>query len=67
LRSEFDVPMEWVAVVADRIETAPWVAEELADEEGLMEDLGCTAWLSEVHPTADRLEVERVPLPDVEA
>ncbi|HUR63831.1 MAG TPA: radical SAM protein [Candidatus Thermoplasmatota archaeon] len=63
LRAEFEVPMEWVAVVGDRIETAPWVAEELADEEGLLADLGCAAWLSEVHPTADRLEVERTPLP----
>jgi len=63
LRAEFEVPMEWVAVVGDRIETAPWVAEELADEDGLLADLACTAWLSEVHPTADRLEVERIPLP----
>ncbi|MCA1812251.1 MAG: hypothetical protein LC623_09625 [Halobacteriales archaeon] len=64
LRADYEVPMEWVAVVGDRIETAPWVAEELAADEGVLEDLGCTAWLSEVHPTADRLEVERVPLPD---
>jgi pyruvate formate-lyase activating enzyme-like uncharacterized protein len=63
LRSEYEVPMEWVAVVGDRIETAPWVAEELADEDGVLEGLGCSAWLSEVHPTADRLEVERTPLP----
>jgi len=62
LRSEFEVPAEWVAVVGDRVETAPWVAEELA-EDGVHEDLGCTAWLSEVHPTADRVEVERIPLP----
>lgn len=63
LRSELEVPAEWVAVANGRVETAPWVAEELADEEGLLEDLGVTAYLSEVHPTADRVEVERVPLP----
>lgn len=63
LRAEFEVPAEWVAVVGDRVETAPWVAEELADEEGLLEGLGVKAWLSEVHPTADRVEVERTPLP----
>jgi uncharacterized protein len=63
LRSEFEVPMEWVAVVGDQVETAPWVAEELAEEEGVLEELDCTAWVSEVHPTADRLEVERTPLP----
>jgi uncharacterized protein len=64
LRSEYDVPAEWVAVLGDRIETAPWVAEELADA-GELTELGCTAWLSEVHPTADRVEVERTPLPAV--
>jgi pyruvate formate-lyase activating enzyme-like uncharacterized protein len=62
LRSEFEVSAEWVAVVGGRVETAPWVLEELA-EDGVHEELGCAAWLSEVHPTADRLEVERVPLP----
>jgi pyruvate formate-lyase activating enzyme-like uncharacterized protein len=62
LRSEFEVPAEWVAVVDDRVETAPWVAEELA-EDGVHEELGCDAFLTEVHPTATRVEVERVPLP----
>ena len=63
LRSELEVPAEWVAVVHGRVETAPWVAEEIADEDGLLDELGVTAYLSEVHPTADRLEVERAPLP----
>lgn len=64
LRSEFDVPAEWVAVVGDHVETAPWVAEELAEEDAAaLEELGVKAWISEVHPTADRLEVERTPLP----
>lgn len=62
LRTEYEVPIDWVAVVGDRIETAPAVAEELADA-GELEELGCTAWLSEVHPTATRIEVERTPLP----
>lgn len=62
LRSEFEVPAEWVAVVDDRVETAPWVAEELA-EDGVPEELGCDAFLTEVHPTATRVEVERTPLP----
>jgi pyruvate formate-lyase activating enzyme-like uncharacterized protein len=66
LRTEYEVPIEWVAVVGDHIETAPAVAEELADA-GELEELGCTAWLSEVHPTANRLEVERTPLPLVDA
>jgi uncharacterized protein len=62
LRTEYEVPLEWLAVVDDRVETAPAVAEELA-EAGELEALGCVAWLSEVHPTATRVEVERVPLP----
>ncbi len=62
LRTEYEVPIDWVAVVGDRIETAPAVAEELADA-GEFEALGCTGWLSEVHPTATRIEVERTPLP----
>jgi pyruvate formate-lyase activating enzyme-like uncharacterized protein len=62
LRSDYEVPAEWVAVVGDRVETAPWVAEELA-ESGELDALECSAWLSEVHPTADRVEVERTPLP----
>lgn len=61
LRTEYEVPIEWVAVVGDHIETAPAVAEELA-EAGELDELGCAAWLSEVHPTASRLEVERIPL-----
>ncbi|MFO1532807.1 MAG: hypothetical protein ABR562_03775, partial [Thermoplasmatota archaeon] len=36
--------------------------EELA-EAGETEVLDCEAWLSEVHPTATRVEVERTPLP----
>ena len=63
LRAEFEVPAELLVVVGDRLETDPAVAEELASEPGLLEELGVRAWLSEVYPTADRLEVERTPLP----
>lgn len=62
LRAEFEVPLEWVAVIDDRVETAPEVVEVLAAE-GALDDLDAEAWLSEVYPTADRLEVERTPLP----
>lgn len=62
LREEYEVPMAWVAVVGDHVETAPAVAEELA-EAGELGALACSAWLSEVHPTATRVEVERTPLP----
>ncbi len=61
LRADFEVPPEWIVIIDDRIETAPAVAEELA-EEGVLDELGLEGWLSEVYPTADRLEVELVPL-----
>ena len=66
LRADYEVPADWVAVVGDCVETAPWVAEELA-EAGEFAVLGVDGWLSEVHPTATRIEVERVPLPVVPA
>jgi pyruvate formate-lyase activating enzyme-like uncharacterized protein len=62
MRAEYEVPAEWIAIEGDRVETSPSVAQVLADE-GALEDLEAEAWLSEVYPTADRLEVERVPLP----
>lgn len=66
LRDAYEVPPEWLVVVDGRVETAPEVAEELA-EAGELGALGCRAWLCEVYPTADRLEVERVPLPHRDA
>lgn len=61
MRAEFEVPAEWALVVDDHVETAPAVAQVLAEEGGL-DELEAEAWLSEVYPTADRLEVERMPL-----
>lgn len=65
LRADYEVPPAWAVVEADRVETAPSVVEVLA-EAGELAALGAEAWLSEVYPTADRLEVERVPLPQPE-
>ncbi len=62
LRADYDVPMDGVMVVDAHVEVAPEVAEVLADE-GELEALGVQGWLSEVHPTATRIEVERIPLP----
>ncbi len=61
LRSDYEVPAEWLTVVEGHVELAPWVAEELA-EAGQLRDLGASGWISEVHPTAVRVEVERTPL-----
>jgi len=55
---KYDVPGE--LVVADnrkqRLEVAPWVLEEIAQE------LDLPSFIVEEYPTADRLEVEREPL-----
>lgn len=61
MRAELEVPMELLAVEGDFVDTEPAIAQVLADE-GILEELDVTAWISEVYPTADRLEVERTPL-----
>lgn len=58
LREEYDVPDELIFIDREknRLEVASWVLEELADE------LPFKCYISEEYPTADRLEVERIPL-----
>jgi len=53
---EFDVPEELYSVLDNKVEVAPWVLEDIA------EDLGFKCYASEQYPTADGLEVERTPL-----
>ncbi|NLL94375.1 MAG: radical SAM protein [Thermoplasmatales archaeon] len=52
----YGVPTELVRVAGGRLEAAAWVLEELAAE------LPYRCYVVEEYPTADRLEVERVPL-----
>jgi pyruvate formate-lyase activating enzyme-like uncharacterized protein len=58
LRNDYDVPDElmFVDAVRKRIEIAPWIVEEIASE------LPFKCYIVEEYPTADRLEVERMPL-----
>ncbi len=58
LREEFDVPDELMFVDEEnnRLEVAPWVLEEIAEE------IPYKCYVIEVYPTADGLEVERTPL-----
>jgi pyruvate formate-lyase activating enzyme-like uncharacterized protein len=58
LRTEYDVPDELMFIdpVRKRMEIAPWIVEELAEE------LPFKCYIIEEYPTADRLEVERTPL-----
>jgi len=44
----------------NRIEIGVWILEKLAIE---LDKKGCKCFLIEEYPTADRLEVERIPLP----
>lgn len=58
LEKEYGVPPELIFVDEERnrMETAAWVLEELADS------LPYRCYITEEYPTADRLEVERMPL-----
>jgi pyruvate formate-lyase activating enzyme-like uncharacterized protein len=58
LLKEFDIPgnLIWSDREKKRLEIAPWVLEDIAGE------LDLPAFLVEEYPTADRLEVERIPL-----
>ncbi len=53
---ELDVPDDLFSVLDNKVEVAPWVLEDIAEE------LGYKCYISEQYPTADGLEVERTPL-----
>lgn len=55
---EFSIPGNLIRAdpEKERLEIAPWILEEIADE------LEWPAYIVEEYPTADRLEVERIPL-----
>lgn len=58
LKDNYDVPDDLILVDAERnrIETASWVLDEIAEE------LPFKCYIVEEYPTKDRLEVERTPL-----
>ncbi len=56
LRNVHEVPDELMEVVGTKLLIAPWVLEELSEE------LEGVKYISEVYPTWDGLEVERIPL-----
>ena len=62
LKKRFGIQDDLVAFNAkkNRIEIAGWILEEIADD--LLKE-GFECYLVEEYPTADRLEVERIPLP----
>lgn len=62
IRKRYNIPDELIHFDAEknRIEIAPWILEEIADDLK-KEDIKC--YIVEEYPTADRLEVERYSLP----
>ncbi len=53
---ELNVPDDLFKVLDNKVEVAPWVLDEIAD------DIDFKCYISEQYPTADGLEVERTPL-----
>jgi len=56
LERRYDVPAGLMSPTAGMLVIAPWVLEEIAS------DLDIECYISEVYPTFDALEVERIPL-----
>jgi len=62
LKNEYQIPDKFIYVdkKKNRIEIGLWILEEIA---GDLIKKGYTCFMVEEYPTADRLEVERIPLP----
>ena len=62
LKREYDIPEKFLIIdkEKDRIEIGLWILEKIAED---LTRKGCKCFMVEEYPTADRLEVERCPLP----
>jgi pyruvate formate-lyase activating enzyme-like uncharacterized protein len=62
LKKEYDVPEKFLFIDKEknRIEIGLWILEKIARD---LTRQGCQCFMVEEYPTADRLEVERSPLP----
>ena len=62
LKNEYDIPEKFLFIDKEknRIEIGLWILEEIADD---ITRQGYKCFMVEEYPTADRLEVERSPLP----
>ncbi len=62
LKREYDIPEKFLFIdkEKDRIEIGLWILEKIAED---LVRKGCKCFMVEEYPTADRLEVERSPLP----
>jgi pyruvate formate-lyase activating enzyme-like uncharacterized protein len=60
LTERYNVPKNHVKITKNRIEIGAWILEKIALD---LNKLGFECFLIEEYPTADKLEVERIPLP----
>jgi len=60
IKNEFDVDDNLILLDKNRIEIALWILEEIAS---VLVKRGADCFMVEEYPTADKLEVERIPLP----
>jgi len=65
MKEEFGIPDDMMGVEGDRVYTAPWMLEEIFENyiDNFPNGLPFQFYIVEEYPTADRLEVERIPLP----
>jgi pyruvate formate-lyase activating enzyme-like uncharacterized protein len=58
LMRHFSIPAKLIIVDGEknRVEVAPWILEEIADQ------VDCECFIVEEYPTSDRLEIERMKL-----
>ncbi|MBN2603941.1 MAG: radical SAM protein [Candidatus Thermoplasmatota archaeon] len=62
IKDQFKIDVKYIFVDKEknRIEVASWILEKIAKE---LNNKGFEVYLVEEYPTADRLEVERIPMP----
>ncbi len=65
MRDEFGIPEDMLGMEGDKVYTASWILEEIFEDylENFPNGLPFEFYIVEEYPTADRLEVERTPLP----
>ena len=62
LNKEYHIPKKYLYLddEKNRVETAVWILEDIA---AILQKKGYSCFIIEEYPTADRLEIERIPLP----
>ena len=59
LIKKFEIEKKYIHLKDDKIEIAPWILEDIAKD---LVKKGIECFIVEQYPTADKLEVERIPL-----